>query len=64
MQHQVTLKENQLDIALRIVEYFIKTQGRLPQKYHFQLAVMCVDLYSFTQMSKVVDVGAVSLGLV
>jgi hypothetical protein len=58
------LKENQLEIALRIIEYFIKTQGRLPQKYHFYLALICVDLYSFTQVSKVVDVGAVSLGLV
>lgn len=53
-----------MDNALRIVEYFLKAQSKLPQRYHFYLALLIVDLYSFTKVEKICELGAVCLGVV
>ena len=52
-RHNLNLKDNQLEVALRIVEYFLKAQGRLPQRYHFFISLLIVDLFSFTKIDKI-----------
>ena len=61
---KMELKENQIETSLRIIEYFLKSQGRLPQKYHFYVCLILVDLYSFIKVEKVIELGAVALGVV
>jgi hypothetical protein len=53
VRHNLTLKDHQAENALRILEYFLKAQGRLPQRYHFYLALNIVELYSFTKIERV-----------
>ena len=61
---KITLKDNQVDTSLRIIEYFLKSQGRLPQKYHFFLTLLITELYNFIKVERVMDLGAVILGVV
>ncbi len=62
--NQMMLKENQQDAALRIMEYFVKASNKVPHRYHNYIALNVVDLHSFYAPSKIVDLGAVALGLV
>ena len=61
---KMNLKENQIDSSLRIIEYFLKEQGRLPQKYHFYLTLLLIELYNFIKVERVMELGAVALGVV
>jgi hypothetical protein len=62
--NQIVLKENQQDSALRIMEYFVKVNNKIPHRYHNYMALNVVDLHSFYAPSKIIDLGAVALGLV
>lgn len=62
--NEMALKENQKDVALRIMQYFVKVNNKVPHRYHNYIALNVVDLFSFHSPSKITDLGAVALGLV
>jgi signal recognition particle receptor subunit beta len=62
--NDLVLKENQKDAALRIMQYFVKVNNKVPHRYHNYIALNVVDLHSFYSPSKITDLGAVALGLV
>lgn len=62
--NEMTLKDNQKDAALRIMQYFVKISNKIPHRYHNYVALNVVDLFSFHSPSKSLDLGAIALGLV
>lgn len=46
------------------MQYFVKVSSKIPHRYHNYIALIVVDLFSFYTVSKVIDVGAVVLGLI
>jgi hypothetical protein len=62
--NEITLKENQRNAALRIMQYFVKVHNKVPHTYHSYIALNVVHLHSFHSPGKIVDLGAVALGLV
>lgn len=49
---------------MRIMEYFVKVNNKIPHRYHNYIALNVVDLHSFFAPSKIIDLGAIALGLV
>lgn len=49
---------------MRIIQYFVKVNSKIPHRYHNYIALIVVDLFSFYTLSKVIDIGSVVLGLV
>jgi hypothetical protein len=60
----MALKESQKDAALRIMQYFVKVNNKVPHRYHNYVALNIVDLFSFYSPAKAIDLGAIALGLV
>lgn len=60
----IKFKEVQKDIALRVMEYFVKSNNKIPHKYHNYIAISVVELFSFFGINKVLDIGATCLGVI
>lgn len=56
-------KQSQRELGVRVMEYFVKKHGKLPQKYHYYLVINVLELFNHVQMSRLLDVGAISVGL-
>jgi len=57
------MKQHQIDIVLRIMEYFVKYYKKIPNKYHNYLVLSVVHLYSYYTLGKIMDIGAITLGI-
>lgn len=60
---KLSMKQNQIDIVLRIMEYFVKYYQKIPNKYHNYVVLAVVHLYSYYTLGKIVDIGAITLGI-
>jgi len=46
------------------MEYFVKYQQKIPNKYHNYIVITVVHLYSYYTLGKILDIGAITLGLI
>lgn len=46
------------------MEYFVKSNNKIPHKYHNYIAISVVELFSFFGINKVLDIGATCLGVI
>ena len=60
----LSIKQHQIDIILRIMEYFVKYYQKIPNKYHNYIVLSVVQLYSYYTLGKIIDIGAITLGLI
>jgi hypothetical protein len=51
-------------MAVKIMEFIVKAHGKLTHKYHNYVVLIVVDLFSFYNLNKILDVGATCLGLI
>lgn len=63
-KEKLPLKNNQKETAIRIMEYFVKVNHKIPHRYHNYLAIIVVDLFSYYSLPKIVDLGSITLGLI
>lgn len=59
----MTLKENQKDIALKLLEWVVKKHNKVPNKSQQSLCLTVVHLYSHFTPSKLYILGAIYIGL-
>ena len=59
----MTLKENQKDTALRLLEFIIKKHNKIPNKSEQSLCLCIVDLFSHLTPSKIYVLGSIYVGL-
>ena len=62
-QEGLNIKIHQIDIIIRIMENFLKYYQKLPNKYHNYIALCVVSLYSYYTLGKIIEIGAITLGL-
>lgn len=62
-ENKLKIKENQKDCCVRLLEYVVKKWDRIPNKSQQYLAMTVVDVYAHYTPTRIMETGAVFVGL-